>query len=248
MAGILDLLLGGANAAGGRYLDNRRLGDFRQDINGMMDIGTAGVTNDHRSGARDLITGIYDGSISGDEIFNRVPGLRALSDRGADNIMRKMSARGQGQPMDENSGAMREWLEFDKELSSKAWNSEMDRASRIGGFDFNPGTVAGSGLRALGEFYGQQQTADNGLSSNIGRLLGGKGEGSLMDLISKGGKGVLGLINSLFGGSEGDWSDIDWDNWDDSGGNLWDDIDWDQWDDSGGDLWSDIDWDAWDLS
>lgn len=191
---LLNLAMGG-----GQYAQQRsNLGDFRSDINNMVNVGTAGVTNDDRAGARNLVKGVYDGSISGDEVFNRVPGLRALSDRGAEDIARRWSRSGESGVNDPH--AMRDWVGYNNELTSKAWNSEMDRASRIGGFDFNPAGMAGRGLDALGQYYGGMNKNDNQLWALLGSMLNGGGSGG------GGGDGgnIWDVLGGLFGGGGGD--------------------------------------------
>lgn len=192
MGGLLGLL-----GVGGEYLSGKEdLEDFRNEIGNLTHAGMGGVTPDDRAPAKDLIRGLYDGTISGEEIWDRVPGLRALSDRGADNIMRKMSARGQGQPMDENSGAMREWLAYDKELSSKAWQNEIQNAMQIGGYNFDPSRAAGDAMRSSAFAYGADRELEGDLITGISRILGGGGNGG-------GGNGgsLWDAIADLFGGS-----------------------------------------------
>ncbi len=228
---LLDLLLGGGAYAQGR----NNINDFRGDINDMFNRGTGGVTNDDRAGARDLVRGVYDGSISGDEVFNRVPGLRAMSDRLAADTGRAQSKRGQGQPMNENAGWQREFSNYDNELISKAWNSEMDRASKIGGFDFNPGLLGAAGMRAAGDVYGARTNNDAALAALLGRGSGSNGTGGLniQDLLryfqgggtpgSEGGETDING-NPIGDGSPTDNGDGSWNSSGDDSGNWWDDI------------------------
>jgi hypothetical protein len=169
---LLKLLLSGA----GTHYGNKQNKNYEGDINRMIDIGTAGVTNDHRKGARDMVTGVYDGSISGEEVFNRVPGLRAISERTGNDIERKWSAKGEAGVNDPHQ--MREWTQFNNELTTKAWNSEMDRASRIGGFDFNPAVAAGMGMNAYSQLDYNQRMNNNDMFDALSRFLGGGGGGS----------------------------------------------------------------------
>lgn len=191
LPGLLQLLTGGAAYGAGR----EDIEDYRNDVHNMINVGTGGVTNDMRKPAQDTLVGLYNGTISGDEIFNRVPGLRALSDRGAQNISRKYAAEGQSGPMDEVSGAMREWLDYDKELSSKAWQSEINNLMQMGGFNINPGQTAAAGMRSLGDVYGADRANDDGLAAMITRALGQNG-GAGMDI-----NGMWDFISSIFGGN-----------------------------------------------
>jgi hypothetical protein len=208
--GLLDLL----NLGGQGYVQNRDRQQARDDIFKMIDVGNAGIGNEDRAPMKNLVKGIYDGSISGDAIFDRVPGLRAISDRGYDDIARKMSAAGDAGPG--SSARMREFAKFNNELTTKAWNSEMDRAGRWGGYDFNPGQMAGQGMRALGD-VARQRTQDNaGLFAGLNRA------GGLSSLAGLAGQGISGLWN-LFNGDDDsglgeptdDWNmdfeTIDWD-------------------------------------
>ncbi len=200
MPNFLDLL----GIAGQHYNGQQNLDDFRGDIQNMYNAGTAGVTNDDRAGARGLVRGVYDGSISGDEVFNRVPGLRAMSDREADDISRRYSRN--GEVMGLNSGspdshAMREWVRYNNELTTKAWNSEMDRASRIGGFDFNPAGMAGKAMDAYGHVYGEKAKGDAALWAALNRAFtsGGAPGSSAGENIWK---SLLGLFNGTGGGDD----------------------------------------------
>lgn len=228
MPGILDLL----GLAGQRYQGNQNLGQWRNDVNNMISLGTGGVTNDDRAGARGLVRGIYDGSISGDQIFSRVPGLAAMRDRGEQDIMRRNSRFGEfgGDPH-----STKDFIDYNNDLVSKAWNSEMDRAMKVGGYNIDPSAMAGQGLRALGEIYGAKSGLDASTWAALNRLMGGQGQfsqgngsdpwGQLMRSIfgnNSGGDGVdqwespdPGFFDAL-GGGEDVGNNFDW--WDALGG------------------------------
>jgi hypothetical protein len=199
MGSLLDLLLaGGARAAG-----NRNENNYRDDMNNLINIGTAGVTNDDRAGARNLVRGVYDGSISGEEVYNRVPGLRAQADRMAADRGRVVAAGGDGSPIHENARWMREFQDRDYELVSNSWNNEMNRAAQIGGYNFNPGQVTGQVARAYGDMANQRTQDDSALFSNLARALSGNGNTT--------GQGLWNLISDLFGGGgagDGFWNDV----------------------------------------
>lgn len=182
--------------AGGMAASNKINQGYRDDINHMIDIGTGGVTNDDRSGARNLVKGVYDGSISGDAIFDKVPGLRALSDRGAADIGRQMAAHGDSDP--QSSARMREFTQFNNDLTSKAWDSEMNRAMKVGGYDINPSAMAGQGMRAIGDIYGNQRQDLSGLAALLSK---GAGPGGLAG-------GIGSVLRSVFGGNGSDAASI----------------------------------------
>lgn len=177
------------------YANNQNNQNYRGDISNMMSIGTGGVQNSDRAGARDLVRGIYDGSISGDQIFNRVPGLRDISDRGAADIGRQMAAHGDADP--QSSARMREFVKFNNDLTSKAYGSEMDRAMKVGGYNIDPSAMAGQGMRAIGDIYGNNRQDLSALGS---LLSSGRAGGT-----SAGGTAGS-LLRSIFGGSSGSGS------------------------------------------
>lgn len=188
----------GLGALGG-YRGNQLNQRFGNDINRMIDVGTAGVTNNDRAGARNMVRGVYDGSISGQDVFNKVPGLRAISDRGYNDIARKMSAGGDADP--QSSARMKEFADYNNELTSKAWNSEMDRASRIGGFNFDPSNMAGRGLQALATLDNNRRQESAGNLSLGNRMLDGLfGKNGLFGGGADG-KGPLSGIMRLFQGN-----------------------------------------------
>jgi hypothetical protein len=215
MPSLMDLLLGGGAYAAGR----NNLGDYKEGFSDMMRVGTGGVTPEDRAGARNTVRGIYDGSISGDQLYDMIPGLSALSERGRQNIGRKYSARGQGQSQDENAGWQRDFLDYDKELTSKHVGEYIDRAAKIGGYNIDPSQMAGRGLQALGDIYGRKNDLDSGLAGLLGRGSRGGGDGNFLDDIG----GIWNSISRWFDG-EGDptdWPEIYdntdgwWDTWGD---------------------------------
>lgn len=210
--GILNLL-----ASGGAYARGRNnLSDYRTDMNSMISQGMP-VKQEDRQPYIDLIRNIGNGTISGDELYKMVPGLSALSARGEANLGRKHAARGQGQPIEENAGWQREFLEYDKELTSKYVGEYLDRASKNAGYQFDPSNMMGRGLQGLGAYYGGLNDVDSDFAGAIGRYLNG-GNGNS-------GGGILDLIGNIFGNNSGD---IDWDSllggvdgtdWDEIGNN-----------------------------
>lgn len=189
LGGLANSGLGNAVQGGlSQYLSNQNNNGYRDDINNMINVGTGGVQTSDRAGARDLVRGVYDGSISGDQIFNKVPGLQALSDRGAADIGRQMSAHGDADP--QSSARMREFVKFNNDLTSKAYASEMDRAMKVGGYDINPSAMAGQGLRALGDIHSAQTQQNAGLLALANRgtngSSGNSNDSSLLQNIFKG--------------------------------------------------------------
>lgn len=207
--------LGDLGLAGlGKYFQNQNNQGYKEDFNNMITVGTGGVTNADRAGARNLVTGVYNDTIPQDQIFNNVPGLRAISDRGAADIGRQMSAHGDSDP--QSSARMREFINFNNDLTSKAYDREMNRAMQVGGFNFNPSAVAGKGMDALGSIYGNNRNDINSLAALAAR--GGLGSGANGGALSGGlgaiAKGGGSLLRSIFGGAGlgGDpfSSGIDW--------------------------------------
>lgn len=193
LSGLWDLISGVGLGALGRNMGNNTQGQFRNDINNMLSIGTGGVTNDDRAGARNLIRGVYDGSIDPSTVLDRVPGLRAQSERGASDINRRFSAQGENAPNDPH--ATREWVGYNNDLVRNAYGSEMDRAARIGGYNIDPSQMAGRGLQALSQFNQNQQGLDQGTMGLLQRLLGGGGG-------SGGTNSIFQALSRMFGGGD----------------------------------------------
>jgi hypothetical protein len=188
----------GLGALGG-YRGNQLNRDYSSDIERMLQIGTAGVTNDDRAGARNMVRGVYDGSISGEDVFNKVPGLKAISERGYNDIARKMSAGGDADP--QSSARLREFADYNNELTSKAWNSEMDRASRIGGFNFDPSNMAGRGLGALATLDQNRRNESSGNLALGNRLMEGLfGKNGILGGGGSGAGPLSGLLRLFQGG------------------------------------------------
>jgi hypothetical protein len=207
--GVLgNLLTTGATG----YATNKTNQNYRGDINNMLTIGTGGVTPDDRAGARGLVKGVYDGSISGDQILNRVPGLAAISQRGYDDIARHMSAQGDADP--QSSARMREFAQFNNELTSKAYDQEMNRAASIGGYNINPSAVAGKGIDAVTRINSNQRQDLSSLASLLSGANGGKAAGGaiggLLQAIAKGGSGASSALRQLFSGLGSSSTGIDW--------------------------------------
>jgi hypothetical protein len=175
------------------YANNRNNQQATNDINRLVGIGTGGVTADDRSGARGLVRGIYDGSINPSQMFDRVPGLRALSDRGAADIGRQMAAHGDSDP--QSSARMREFVNFNNDLTSKAYDSEMNRAMSVGGYNINPAYSANGGMSALARINDNKR---NDLAGLVNSLRQGNSGGS-----SGSNGGILGMLSKIFGGSNG---------------------------------------------
>lgn len=191
----LNDLLRLALAGGAGYVNNKQNKNYEADINRMIDLGSPVKTSD-RQGAIDTMRGIYDGSISGDAVFDRVPGLRAISERGNADIARRWSAKGESAQNDPH--AMREWVNYNNELTTKAWDQEMNRMGRHAGFDFNPAATAGMGMDAFTKLDRNQRIGNNDIFRELQNLLGG-GDGDIFDTLS----GFFDGGNSRRGGSRG---------------------------------------------
>lgn len=202
LGSFITQLIGGGGGLGtlangllSNYSNNKNNSNYMGDINQMIGVGTAGVQNNDRAGARGLVSGVYDGSISPDQVLQRVPGLKAISDRGYDDIARQMSAHGDADPA--SSARMREYTQFNSELTTKAYGDEMNRAMQVGGYNFNPGVVAGHGMDALGRIYAANQQNSAGLLALANRGAAGGAAGGASG-------GILGQILRAFsGGSSG---------------------------------------------
>lgn len=195
--------LGNLLLSGGAYARGREnISDYRQDMNSMIDRGMP-VKQEDRQPYIDIVRGVADGTISPEALYDKIPGLATLSARGKENIGRAMSERGQGQAMGENAGWMREFLDYDKELTSKYVGQYLDQASKNAGYYFDPSAMMGRGLQGLGDVYGAQNNLDSGLAAALGRFMNG-GSGS-------NGGSIWDDIMNIFGG-ENDWGTggIDW--------------------------------------
>lgn len=185
LGGILGSLL---NIGGSAYLNNRNNNNYRDDINHMIDVGTGGVQSSDRAGARNLVRGLYDGSIDPSTVMDRIPGLAAMRDTMHSDLSRRMSAAGDSDPA--SSARMREYMQRADTMNYQHYNQELQNAMQIGGFNFNPGTMAGLGLAGLGRIYGNNMQANAGNMAALNRALGG-GSGS--------NSGLMGLLNMFFG-------------------------------------------------
>jgi hypothetical protein len=258
----LNDLLRLALSGGAAYVNNKQNKNYESDINRMIDLGSPVKTSD-RQGAIDTMRGIYDGSISGDQVFDRVPGLRAISERGNADIARRWSAKGESAQNDPH--AMREWVNYNNELTTKAWDQEMNRMGRHAGFDFNPAATAGMGMDAFTKLDRNQRIGNNDIFRELQSLLDGSGDGDIFDQLA----GVFGGRNSRSRGRNGESlfdDDQFFEEVDEFGNPIFDDMprgsvsvrntgnyDADQWagnDDTdiwGGDYDSGWDWWNWDL-
>lgn len=77
---------------------------------------------------------------------------------------------------------------------------------KFGGVDSSNPSEAGRDI--ISGFVGGTNLQNNGLNGLLSQLLGGKGGGGLLSLLSGGLSGIGGLLGGLFGG--GDSSDFDW--------------------------------------
>lgn len=190
---LADLLAQGGLGALSQRQGTGDINQYRGDINNLVQLGTGGITPADRSGAQGLIKGVYDGSISPDQVLDRVPGLHAMSLRGAADINSRFSGQGESAPNDPHT--TKAWIDYNNELVNKAWDQEMNRTANIAGYNINPSTAANGGLNALGQAFRARQNLSSGTSGLLGRILGSLGNSG--DTNS-----IFGALSKLLSGND----------------------------------------------